>query len=146
MGCTEKCARRLKEDIGNGVDLLRISRRRNYHLDAYDTIIIGGSIHDGLIQQSVRRFCQNYLPELLKKKVGIFICCMDPGVNEQEMIKKAFPEPLIAHALANGYFGGELNFKKMNLLTQIMTRKAARIEEEIELNSSKIRSFVEKIR
>lgn len=146
MGCTEQCAKRLKADLGSDVDLIRISRRRKYHLDQYDTVIIGGSIHEGLIQLAVRRFCQAYLSVLLKKKVGIFVCCMDPGTNEQEMISRAFPESLIAHSLATGYFGGELNLKKMNLLTQIMTRKAARIEEEIELNGKRIQDFVEKIR
>ncbi|MFZ5939917.1 MAG: flavodoxin domain-containing protein [Bacteroidota bacterium] len=146
MGCTEQCAKRLKADLGSDVDLIRISRRRKYHLDQYDTVIIGGSIHEGLIQLAVRRFCQAYLSVLLKKKVGIFVCCMDPGTNEQEMIRRAFPESLIAHSLATGYFGGELNLKKMNLLTQIMTRKAARIEEEIELNGKRIQDFVEKIR
>jgi len=146
MGCTEQCARRLKNDIGNGVDLVRISRRRKYHLEQYDTIIIGGSVHNGHIQQAVRRFCQGYLSELLKKKVGIFVCCMDTGVKEEEMMTRAFPESLRAHSLATGYFGGELNSDKMTLLTKIMTRKAARIEEEIELNSSRIQDFVEKIR
>jgi len=146
MGCTEKCAARLKEDIGKDVDLVRISRRRKYHFDAYDTVIIGGSIHDGQIQLAVRRFCKAYLGELLQKKVGIFVCCMDPGVNEQELIKKAFPESLISHSLSTGYFGGELNLKKMTLLAKIMTRKAARIEEAIEINSTRIHDFVEQIR
>jgi len=146
MGCTEMCARRLQDDIGNDVDLVRISRRRKYHFDAYETVIIGGSIHDGQIQMAVRRFCQSYLSDLLKKKVGIFVCCMDPGVNEQELISKAFPESLVAHSLSTGYFGGELNFKKMTLLAKIMTRKAARIEDQLELNSNRIHDFVEKIR
>jgi menaquinone-dependent protoporphyrinogen oxidase len=125
LGCTEQCASKLKEDLVDDVELVRISRRRKYKLDAYDTIIVGGSIHEGMIQRSVHKFCEMNLNILLHKQVGLFVCCMDPDADEQALIEQAFPEKLVKHALASGFFGGELNFKKMNLLTKIMTRKAA---------------------
>ena len=127
LGCTEQCASKLKDDLGNGVEMVRISRRRRYNLEQYETIIIGGSIHEGMIQRSVYKFCENNLEVLLELQVGLFVCCMDPDANEQELIDRAFPEKLVKHALSSGFFGGELNIKKMNLLQKIMTRKAARL-------------------
>lgn len=145
LGCTEQCASKLKDDLGNGVEMIRISRRRRYNLELYDTIIVGGSIHEGMIQRSVYKFCENNIDELLQKQVGLFVCCMDPDANEQDLISRAFPEKLLEHALANGFFGGELNIKKMNLLQKIMTRKAARLQQEPEIDFQKIIEFARKL-
>ncbi len=145
LGCTEQCASRLKEDLGPDVDLFRISRRRKINLDLYKTVIIGGSIHEGLIQRSVRKFCETYIDKLLKIEVGLFICCVESGEDEQELLQRAFPEKLLSHSLANGYFGGELNFKKMNLLQKIMSRKKARLEEIPEIDFDRILTFAEKL-
>ncbi len=145
LGCTEQCASKLKDDLGNGVEMVRISRRRRYNLEQYETIIIGGSIHEGMIQRSVYKFCENNLEVLLELQVGLFVCCMDPDANEQELIDRAFPEKLVKHALSSGFFGGELNIKKMNLLQKIMTRKAARLQKEPEIDFQKILDFARKI-
>jgi len=125
--------------------MIRISRRRRFALDQYDTIIVGGSIHEGMIQRSVYKFCESNLELLLKKHVGLFVCCMDPDANEKELIERAFPDRLVQHALASGFFGGELNIKKMNLLQKIMTRKAARLEQEPEIDFQKILAFAKKL-
>jgi len=145
LGCTEQCASRLKEDMGNGVEMIRISQRRRYTLNDFDTIIIGGSIHEGMIQRSVYKFCENNLELLLKKQVGLFVCCMDPEANEKELIERAFPTQLLGHALASGFFGGELNIMKLNLLQKIMTRKAARLQKEPEIDFRKILEFARKL-
>ncbi len=145
LGCTEQCAAQLKDDLGNGVELIRISRRKKYNLHEYDTVIIGGSIHEGMIQRSVYKFCENNLETLLQKQVGLFVCCMDPDANEEEIIERAFPENLVSHALSSGFFGGELNIKKMNLLQKIMTRKAARLQKEPDINFQKIIDFAREI-
>ena len=145
LGCTEQCASRLKEDLGEGVEMVRISRRRRFNLQNYDTIIVGGSIHEGMIQRSVHKFCESNLEVLLKKAIGLFVCCMDPDANEQELIQRAFPDELIKHALASGFFGGELNIKKMNLLQKIMTRKAARLQKEPDIDFQKILQFARRL-
>lgn len=141
LGCTEQCASKLKNDLGADVEMVRISRRRRYNLHDYETIIIGGSIHAGMIQRSVYKFCENNLNLLLHKQIGLFVCCIDPDANEQEIIERAFPDQLVKHALASGFFGGELNIKKMNLLQKIMTRKAARLQKEPEIDFQKILDF-----
>jgi len=145
LGCTEQCASKLKEDLGDDVEMVRISRRRRFTLQDYTNIIIGGSIHEGMIQRSVFKFCENNLEVLLQKQVGLFVCCMDPDANEKELIDRAFPEQLVEHALASGFFGGELNIKKMNLLQKIMTRKAARLKKEPDIDFQKILDFARKI-
>jgi len=65
----------------------------------------------------------------------------DSVPNEQELIQQAFPDKLVESALASGFFGGELNIKKMNLLQKIMTRKAARLRKEPDIDFQKILEF-----
>lgn len=145
LGCTEQCASRLKEDLGPDVDLYRISRRRKINFEQYGTVIIGGSIHEGMIQRAVRRFCESNLEQLMKLEVGLFICCVDPGEYESELLKAVYPDKLLHHALASSYFGGELNFRKMNLLQKIMTRKKERLEVMPEIDFDKILAFAERL-
>jgi len=145
LGCTEQCASKLKDDLGEGVERIRISRRRRFNLQQHDTIIVGGSIHEGMIQRSVHKFCESNLEVLLQKQVGLFVCCIDPDANEQELIDRAFPAQLVEHALASGFFGGELNIKKMNLLQKIMTRKAARLQKEPDIDFQSILQFARTI-
>lgn len=145
LGCTEQCASKLKDDLLDDVDMVRISRRRKYNLQQYDTIIVGGSIHEGMIQRAVHKFCETSLEILLQKQVGLFVCCMDTDADEHALINQAFPDELIKHALASGFFGGELNIKKMNLLQKIMTRKAARLQKEPDIDFQKILEFASKI-
>src|SRR6056297_1954276 len=145
LGCTEQCASRLKEDLGEGVDMYRISRRRKINSEEYGTVIIGGSIHEGMIQRAVRKFCEDNLQKLLKVEVGLFICCVDPGENEQQLLKEVFPDELLEHALAKSYFGGELNFKKMNLMQKIMTRKKERLEVMPDIDFDRILAFADKL-
>jgi menaquinone-dependent protoporphyrinogen oxidase len=106
---------------------------------------VGGSIHEGMIQRSVHKFCESNLDVLLQKQVGLFVCCMDPDADEKFLIEQAFPDQLVKHALASGFFGGELNIKKMNLLQKIMTRKAARLKKEPDIDFQKILVFANEI-
>lgn len=145
LGCTEQCASKLKEDLGPDVDLYRITRRRKINFEQYSTVIIGGSIHEGMIQMAVRRFCEENLDKLLKVEVGLFICCIDPGENTTELLKKVYPEKLLEVSLATSYFGGELNFKKMNLMQKIMTRKKERLAVMPEIDFDKILAFAERL-
>ena len=145
LGCTEQCASKLKEDLGPDVDMYRITRRRKINFEQYQTVIIGGSIHEGMIQRAVRKFCEDNLQILLKVEVGLFICCVDPGENEQQLLKEVFPDELLEHALAKSYFGGELNFKKMNLMQKLMTRRKERLEVMPDIDFDKILSFAERL-
>jgi hypothetical protein len=40
LGCTEQCASKLKDDLGEDVEMIRISRRRRFNINSYETIII----------------------------------------------------------------------------------------------------------
>ncbi len=132
-GCTEKCAFKLAENMGNDVEILNLDGNKNIGIANYDTIIIGGSIRLGRMNKSVSNFCRKYLDVLLQKKIGLFICCMNDIAQAKEYLEAGFPKELKNHAIAKGYFGGELNFEELAALERSLIRTVINIDKSISL-------------
>jgi menaquinone-dependent protoporphyrinogen oxidase len=130
-GCTEKAAQMLAEQLKDEVNLVNMKKRSRLDFSLYDTIIIGGSIHAGRIQGRVKRFCQAHLDTLKQKRLGLFLCCMEEGDNAQKQFDEAYPAELRAHAAANGLFGGEFNFDRMNFIQRAIIKKIAGTTENV---------------
>jgi menaquinone-dependent protoporphyrinogen oxidase len=146
-GCTEKCAYRLKENLSGEIELANLKNKPKHRIEEYDTVLIGGSIHAGRIQKSVPKFCKTHLGSLLKKKIGLFICCMEKGEKAEEQFGKAFPKELQDHAKAKGCFGGALDFDKMNFIEKAILKKVANIEKSIsDISEKSIQKFISEIR
>lgn len=143
-GCTRYAAEMVKNRISSGeVDIIDIGKR-NISLDDYNVVIIGGSIHAGGIQKKVQDFCSNHIEILKKKKLGLFICCMKEGQEAKEQFLNAFPPELREHSLANGIFGGEFNFNKMNFIEKFLVKKIAKVDNSVsKLNMDAIAKFVD---
>lgn len=126
-GCTEKCAQLLEGKLTCEVQLVNLDKDKLPALDAYDTVIIGGSIHVGKVQKSVATFCKNYLEVLLKKRVGLFICCANLEQVDTQM-KGAFPEQLFSHAIGKVHLGHAYDFAKMNFIERKIIKTIAKID------------------
>jgi menaquinone-dependent protoporphyrinogen oxidase len=126
-GCTEKTANILKSKLKDDVTMINLKKNKRPDLTAFDTIIIGGSIHAGKMQSNLRKYIQKNLDPLLKKKLGLFLCCMEEGENAQRQFDEAFPEELRNHASAQGLFGGEFDFDKMNFFEKAIVKKVAKV-------------------
>lgn len=130
-GCTEKCSRRLSELLDIKPDIIRLRRSGRISLRHYSTVIIGGSIHAGMMQSRVRNFCADYGHLLMHKKIGLFICCMEEGCRAEEQFNNAFPRELSDRAIAKGLFGGEFDFERMNFFQKTIVRKLKGIYESV---------------
>jgi menaquinone-dependent protoporphyrinogen oxidase len=130
-GCTETCAQKLKDQLPGHTDMVNVKTASIQNLDAYDTIIIGGSIHAGQIQRNIKKFCQNNLNLLMQKKVGLFICCMEEGDKAREEFNMAYPEALRRYAAATGVLGGRFDFKKMNAIERYLVKKIANVNQSV---------------
>jgi len=140
-GCTELAAERLKSELKGEVKIQNLKEPVPVFIDAFDIIIIGGSIHAGRIQRSVKNFCKNNVDILMQKTLGLFICCMD-NKRAQEQFNNAFSVTIRHHAKAHGLFGGIFDFDKMNFLQKAIVKKVAGVEQSVEhLNSQAIHEF-----
>ncbi len=142
-GTTEKVALRMQHLLGDQNSLMiNLKNIKNVDLKQYDKIIIGGSIHAGMLQKSVKGFINKNKDELLQKPLGLFICGMNVP-EYQAQIERAFPESLRKHAKSVKVAGGEFLFDKMNLFQKIIVRKISGIKESVsKIDDKKIEEFI----
>lgn len=126
-GTTADCARKIAEKLPDGAKICQLGRGKVPSLDAFDLVLLGGSIHIGKIQKKVQDFVVQQKSSLLVRRLGLFICCMADGDQADVQLKAAFPADLIEHAAAVGFFGGCYKFSQMSWLTR---RMIAMIEKQ----------------
>jgi menaquinone-dependent protoporphyrinogen oxidase len=143
-GTTEKVARIIEKKIGEEYSqVINLKKNPGTNLNSFDRIIIGGSIHAGSMQGSVKTFCNKHLEILLQKKVALFMC----GLNKPELeneFANAFPSSLRDHASTYKFIGGEYIFDRMNFIEKFLIKKIAGVKEsESHLNYEKIDELVD---
>lgn len=130
-GCTESAARKLESQLKDDVTVVNLKKDAKPDVTAFDTVIVGGSIHAGRIQKAVRKFYEKHLDTLTGKRLGLFLCCMEDGETAQKQFDTSYPEVLRSRAHVTGLFGGEFNFDKMNFLEKKIVQKVAGVSESV---------------
>ncbi|MDP4184230.1 MAG: flavodoxin domain-containing protein [Bacteroidota bacterium] len=143
-GTTEKVAKLIAEKQKHkDITLLDLRSITKPLIESYDRVIIGGSIHAGMIQKRIKSFCEDNLDLLLKKEIGLFICCMMKE-KQNEQFENAFPQKLRDHCKVKGCFGGEFVFEKMNFLEKLIVKKVAQTDISIsQIDYEAINLFVD---
>jgi len=143
---TEKVAEMIKRGLEDEkIDLVNLGKSKVSKIDGYDTIIIGGSIHMGLIQKKIKSFCTTNKDILLSKKLGLFMCYMETDKGKEEF-EQNFPVEIRNHAIARGLLGGEFIFEKMNFFEKLVVKKFANVNKSIsKLKAEKITEFINNI-
>ncbi len=145
-GSTEKCANLLSEKINFDLQIKRLQDDEDIRIDEYDVVIIGGSIHHGVIQSRIEKYIEKNYNQLITKKVGLYLCCMEEGEAAQIQFERAYPEGLRKMAAATGLFGGEFNMNKMNFFERKITRRATGLKKSVsKINNEEIEEFANKI-
>ena len=146
-GCTDKCAHTLANELDINTAIKNLETDKNTDFSKYDTVILGGSIHAGVLNKKLKNYIDKNADTLLQKKLGLFICCMYEGEKALEQFQNAFPEVLREKAIAHGIFGGEFDLEKMNFLEKAIVKKVANVEESVSnINYVNIKAFAEKIK
>jgi menaquinone-dependent protoporphyrinogen oxidase len=123
-GTTEKVVGVLTENLTGEVVSVDLNHDKGIiDLKKFDAVVIGGSIHAGMIQRRIKRFIQTHHDELLEKELGLFLVCMREGDMAVEQFNNAFPQILRKNAVALGLFGGEFLVSKMNFFERQVVKK-----------------------
>jgi menaquinone-dependent protoporphyrinogen oxidase len=146
-GTTAQIAADLKVKLGSEITaLVNLEKDLVPSLDEFPTVIIGGSVHAGTVQQELMTFCIKHKPELLKKRLGLFMCFMNNDLSDLEF-EDSFPIDLRKHATAKGFFGGEFLIEKMTASEKESVRKVKGIEESVHrIDREAIEKFIEDIK
>jgi len=126
-GTCEKLATELAKGTEQTV-IIKLHKKAKIDLTEFDQIIVGGSIHAGNIQQTVKAFCENHTHELLTKPLGLFLCGMHDKEKDNQF-QTAFSEVLRSHAKAKYWFGGEFLIDKMNFFERMIVKRIAKVKE-----------------
>ena len=137
----------LKGHMEDGTEMFNLKKEKIKNLDHYDTIIIGGSIHAGKIQRRMKLFCEKNREQLLSKKLGLYLCCMEEGDTAHQQFDNAYSKELRQHAMATGLFGGEFDFDRMGALAKTIVKKVAKTNDSVsKLHLDRIEDFAAKMR
>jgi menaquinone-dependent protoporphyrinogen oxidase len=129
-GTTKKVAEMISQKIEGKPMVIDLKERKKVELNDYDQIIIGGSIHAGMLQKRVRQFCEKNMSILLQKRIGLFLSCMDDNKAREQLVR-AFPEILRNHAISCKTTGGEFRMDKMNFIERAIVKKVAGVNESV---------------
>ena len=130
-GCTLSAAATLKSLLRDDVTVVHVKERSGIDLNTFDVVIVGGSIHAGRVQGRIKKFCEENLAVLEKKRLGLYLCCMYEGEKATAQFEGAFPEKLRKHAVAVGLFGGVVDFDKMNFVERAIVKKVSGVSETV---------------
>lgn len=130
-GCAEECAKILAGKINNETDLWDLREKKSIDVDAYEKVIVGGSIYAGRIMKEVRDFCSKNENILKNKKLGLFICGTSEGDTAKKQVETSFSQELLNAALAKESFGGKIQISKMNFIEKKIIKAVAKLETDM---------------
>lgn len=145
-GATRKYAEDLSREIPGEVTLVDLRVDPDCDISPFETVVIGGAVYFGQVQQAVRAFCGKNLAALQRKRLGLFICCWYQGQKAERQLEGAFPGELLKEALVKDFFGGELNLAGMNFVERLITRVIGVSENVSHYSEDAIRRFASSLK
>ena len=147
-GTTEKTALKIQEGLGEATtQLFDLKKSSSVDLSQFDQIIIGGSIHAGMIQNRIKDFCTKNAASLLEKRLGLFISCFYEGEIAQTQLEKAYPEIIRKHAISCKVMGGEMLLEKMNFFEKLIVKKVADVTQtDSKIKHENIEAFINEMK
>ncbi|GAK54513.1 flavodoxin [Candidatus Moduliflexus flocculans] len=139
-GCTEKCINMLQPQLTGNTTIVNLNNQAAPNLDAFDTVILGGSIYAGKTQKALRQFAVEHLDQLLKKRVFLFLCC------GTEAFQANFPEQLVQHATMKSVLGAELTIAKLGFFERLIVKVVSKGKGDFSnIHTAVIAEFAQKI-
>lgn len=114
-------------------------------LDGYDEVILGGPVYIGHMLKPVRSYMDAHSAELLRIKLGLFICSGNPEGTDGYP-DAIFPQELCRHAAAVCMAGGALKITKLKLFDRWIVNMVSRSPAmnsftDVHINSDAIQRF-----
>ena len=139
-GCVEKCVTMLQPQLAISGTIINLNTQAAPNLDAFDTVILGGSIYAGKTQKALRQFAVEHLAQLLEKRVFLFLCC------GTEAFQANFPEQLIQHATMKSVLGAELTIAKLGFFERLIVKVVSKGKGDFSnIHTAVIAEFAQKI-
>lgn len=146
-GCAERAARLIAADLGGETAIANLKKKKSIDPAGFDAVVVGGSIHAGKVQKGIARFCERHRNALLDTRLGLYLCHMEEGEGARRQFETAYPADLRGHAIAEGLFGGEFDFDRMNFLQRFIVKKVAKVEKSVSrFDEAAVHAFAEALK
>jgi len=146
-GATEKCAKMLKDKLGETCSLANIATESHPPLEDYEIVMIGSSIYAGKMRPEIISFVTKNEEVLQAKNIGVFLCCKDQGQEAISYISQNMPTWVIEKAFIQSAFGHEINLEKMNFVERNILKMIFKVKESYsKIDEKKINETVEAIK
>jgi menaquinone-dependent protoporphyrinogen oxidase len=126
-GTSEEIAKILREE-GIDIKVVNAKEEKVKEISPYELVIVGSGMQMGRWTGEAEDFLKRFQNELSQKKVAIFVSSMktvserEGKTADVEKSRKVDLDDKIAkfnlHPIAVGFFGGVLDFNKMNIITR----------------------------
>ena len=144
-GTSRKIAKILASSLEGEAITIPVSKAKDECLLKYDFIIIGGSIHRGRVQSSIKSYVSRNQKTLRGINYGLYLSCLSETKGEKYLID-SFGEDIVDAAFIADTFGGELNPNEGNIITRQKTKRIIKKWEDSdrtpELKINRIENFV----
>lgn len=119
-GATRECAEELAKLLGEA-DLLAVGKKVRPDFSAYDSVIVGGPVYMNSLPKPMKQFLDEWEPELLEKRLGLFLCCANPKRFER-YLPYCFSFEMLDKAEVKECFGGRIDEKKLKFLHKLVIK------------------------
>jgi menaquinone-dependent protoporphyrinogen oxidase len=147
-GSTEKIVNLILNKLNFfDLTLINLGENNNPEINNFDVIILGTPIYAGNPIKKMKVFCEKNINNLKNKKLGLFICGMEPNPEtHRHSFTKTFPTELLEIALSKQFLGGEFIFEKMNFFEKAIIKQISKVNKSIsDIKENNINIFVEEM-
>jgi menaquinone-dependent protoporphyrinogen oxidase len=137
----------IAETVGTRDDLpllINLKTDKNTDITPFDEIILGTPIYAGNPPKRMQMFIKNHAEILTAKRIGLFVCGMEPDEEKQQQeLENAYPPALQQQAVAKHFLGGEFLFEKMNFFERAIIKRIAKTDKSVsQIDKDGIEKFV----
>ncbi|WP_244834720.1 flavodoxin domain-containing protein [Clostridium sp. BJN0001] len=136
-GTTKDCAKRLERAINGEVSLIDIKKDEICSINEYDNVILGGAIYGGMVSRKLKKFISDNKEILLKKNLGIYICCMSDKEKINSQFEQNFSKDILDKAFIKSSFGGEFHFLRMNFFEKFIIKQIYKNDKSQKIDGKK---------
>ena len=145
-GSVERSANLLQEKLNGETTIVNLKKETVPNIDAFDNIIMGGSVYMGRTQKELMKFARINLQKLLEKRVGLFLNCAENTEKKYEQCKNCFPAELYDKAIVKGFFGDEITWEKCSFFHKLILKIIKKSKESFSnIDMEEIAKFAEKM-
>ena len=151
-GGTEQSAKIIKDKLNfeqqvpeENIYIFDLNKKENIEVEKYGHLIVGTGIYAGKPHKRVKAFVNSNLDQLLELPLSIYICSLADD-KENEGYLHVFPKKLLEHASPVSFFGGMVNFKRLNFFTRFIMKMITKSKKDVhKLKYDVINRFVKRI-